>query len=183
MKYPTLLIILMLFASCESDQTTSNPGTTSGEKKLVLSPTQLEGDQYVEYEFKAKVTNVPSSDVAFYWDFDEGNGFEHHEEQFIRQRFYQDKVHNVRVKALDYFSGLLLGFDSIRVDIRPQVAFASITPKLVDTILVMASSGEMTESLFFKIKASIPDNFIRSEWDFGDGTVPVFGADTSPTHL
>ncbi len=179
-----LLVLVIALASCESDELASN--NSSLEKKLVLNPTSLEGEQYVQYFFKAKVTNVPFSDVMMYWDFDEGRGFHTDSNlmvQSVGHTYYKPKIYTVRVKALDFFTEELLGYDSIRVDIRPPIAFAEIVQAPIDTILAMNSLGKMIQAVQFSVVASAPKSVLRTEWNFGDGGDPVQGNYASPPYL
>jgi hypothetical protein len=168
-----VLSVLFILSSCESDQVTAtNP---SLEKKLLLSPLRLEGEQYKGYEFKAKVTNVPLSDVTFFWDFDDGEGFQEISLvplQSLWRGFGTPRIYNIRVKAYDYFTDSLLGYDSIRADIRPPAQSFEIIPRGFDTVLKMNSDGTMLEYLVFNIKASIPSEYVTVEWDYGDGSNP-----------
>jgi len=170
-KLFTLLLLFSALAlsSCESDLTTSNPTL---EKKLILNPPHLEGEQYMSYTFKARVTNVAASDVRFYWDFDEGQGFQDFKlyDDVAEYTFIQPKVHYIRVKAFDYFTDSLIGFDSIRADIRAPSPFVEVSPKVIDTTLVMKPDGTMAEYLYFNLRTSLPDSVLRTEWDFGDGS-------------
>jgi hypothetical protein len=180
MKASVFLLMILFLASCESDQlATSNNSTL--EKKLVLNPTRLEGEQYKSYTLKAKLTNVPVSDLFFYWDLDEGKGFSH-TGWIVNPIFYENKVHQVRVKVLDGFTDSLLAYDSIRADIRPPVALVEISPKTIDTLLVTNADGSMAQELWFKLNTSTPANLIRTEWDFGDGS-PVVADNSSHRFL
>ncbi len=164
----TFILMSLLLASCESDELTT-PQTNALERKLLLNPPHLEGEQYKSYTLKAKLTNVPVSDLSYYWDLDDGQGFSY-SGWIITPTFYQSKVYQVRVKVLDGFTDSLLAFDSIRVDIRPPAKFVEISPKLIDTTLVMNPDGTIAQYLQFNLKASLPNNFIRMEWDYGDGS-------------
>jgi hypothetical protein len=166
-----LLYSALILSSCESDQVTTNNSTL--EKKLILNPSHLEGEQYANYEFKAKVTNVPYSDLTFLWDLDDGKGFRDPNvaySQSVWHAFTETRVHNVRVKAYDYFTDSLLGFDSIRVDIRAPERFVAIAPKFLDTMMFSMMSSGFTEWILFSVKTSTPDNLVRTVWDFGDGS-------------
>ncbi len=161
------IITLSLLTSCESDKVTNG----STERKLILSPTSLEGELYTEYTFNARVTNLAASDVIFFWDFDDGHGSrEFGREETQRYTFYQPKVHFVRVQAVDYVTGEELGYDSIRADIRPPARSVTISPKMVDTTLTMLSTGSLRDSIPFTLKTSTPDHLVRVEWNFGDGS-------------
>jgi hypothetical protein len=172
MKYlPRLLLLSLAFlVSCESNELTN----TSLEKKLVLNPTSLEGEQYVQYTFKAKVTNVPFSDVTIYWDFDEGRGYHADSNlnmQYVQHTFYEPRIYNVRVKAVDFFSEEVLGLDSIRVDVRPPVAFVDLSPNVLDTVLPISINGRTEPPIYFTVKTSSPLNLIKTVWDYGDGEI------------
>lgn len=163
-----ILFLAFALASCESDLTTSNTATL--EKKLLLSPAHLEGEQFVPYTFKARVTNMPASDVHFFWDFDDGNGFQEftlYTDDVREHIFYEPKIHSVKVKAQDYFTNKLLGIDSIRADIRPPTKFVEISPEALDTILPMNSNGT-TASIRFDVSTSTPQHLVNLFWDFND---------------
>jgi hypothetical protein len=170
MKYlPRILLLSLAFlVSCESNELTN----TSLEKNLVLNPTSLEGEQYVQYTFKAKVTNVPFSDVTFYWDFDEGRGYHADSNlnmQYVQHTFYEPRIYNVYVKAVDFFSEEVLGLDSIRVDVRPPVAFVDLSPNVVDTVLPITTNTRSESPIYFALKTSSPLDLVRTVWDYGDG--------------
>jgi hypothetical protein len=164
-----LLCSALILSSCESDETTSQ---TVAPGKLAINPSSLEGEQYVSYDFRAKVGNVPFSDVIFEWDFDEGQGFQVRGEQIVTNVFFEPKIHYVRVRATDYYTSQVLGIDSIRTDIRPPALSFTIDQSPVDTVLPMQSTGAMAASLQLSVTTSTPPEFVTFVWDFRDGTPP-----------
>ncbi len=167
---PKILSLLVLgislaLSSCESDV-----ATQSGARKLLLDPTYLDGELYKAYTFRAMVTNVPSDDIRFFWDFDNGNGFNEGNKinSFI---YYLPGIYTIRVKAQHYFTDEILGIDSMRADIRPPAMKFELTRHSIDTTLLMNSDGSMAEVLQFTVNASTPDYLSRVTWDFGDGTI------------
>jgi hypothetical protein len=173
---PALFILVLLLASCESDLITNqyitqiDTSDATGKKKLLLAPTHLEGEQYIEYEFRAKVTNVAFSDLVMEWDFDEGQGFEVVEVPVVKHAFHQPKIHFVKVRATDWFADTLLGYDSIRVDIRPPAGNFNLLPDRVDTTLAMNSNGSMASPLRLEIVTPTPGHLLTTKWDLGDGS-------------
>lgn len=163
--HPFLLLVTIALASCESDEVT----TTSGSKKLEILPRSLEGEQYVEYTFKAHVTNMPIQDGIYYWDFDEGRGL-NEQSWKVDTTFYQSKVHYVKVKAVDAITEEVLGFDSIRVDIRPPVHFVDVFPKTFDNEVRMEPDGSLLDAISFVANTSVPSHNLIMKWDFGDGS-------------
>jgi hypothetical protein len=177
-KLFAIFLTCMAFAlsSCESDKITSTPNTndsTALEKKLIVEPARLEAEQYDRYTLKARVTNVPISEVAFEWDFDEGFGFQPGE-WTMNVEFTQNKIHNVRVKALDFFTNKLIDEDTIRVDVRPKTIFARFDP---DSFVVEVNHFRMNTDGSLNIPAQVPMFYKTSSppqavaiaIDWGDG--------------
>ena len=160
---------LIALVSCESELTTSGTNNGTLEKKLVLNPTKAEWQQYDICTLRARITNMPLEDVNYLWDLDEGEGFLEMD-WFVRKVFYLNKVHNVRVKAYDAFTDELLGYDSLRVDIRPPVPFVELTASVVDTTLRMNEAGGVDAPITFTLKCSSPLDKIKTVWNFDDGT-------------
>jgi hypothetical protein len=158
---------VFFLVSCESDQVTTN-NNAKIERKLIVSPTHLEADQYKEYTFKARISDLPINDPLYRWDFDDSVGFQPNYWTTTRA-FNQNRIYTVRVKALDAFTEEQIGYDSIRVDVRPPAKFVELTPATVDTLLPM-SSGGFTPPITFNVSSSTPAAFIVTEWDFGDGS-------------
>lgn len=157
--------ISLALSSCESDLTTQ-----TGERKLLLDPTYLDGEIYTSYTFRAMVTNVPASDVRFFWDFGIGGGYDENDKT-MSWTYYQPGIYHIRVKAQHYFTDEILGIDSIKVDARPPAMSFALAPQTIDTILTMNSNGSMVEKLDFTVTTSTPAHLARLTWDFGDGTV------------
>jgi hypothetical protein len=183
-KFFVLLAAGMLaFSSCESEVITTTPHKPidTATYRLIIEPSHLEGEQYQAYQFTAHVEELSSDSVRFFWDF--GTGYKEDALQPQYWTFFDQGVFMVRVKAISVASGLLLGEDSIRADIRPPVKFIEIFPKSVDTLLYMESDGDLLNQLQFSVRTSIPGNLIETEWDFGDGTPIQRIEDDTVLHL
>jgi hypothetical protein len=169
MKYfPSLMVLVTLLASCESDELTRSAST---ERKLELTPRSLEAELYTKYTFKARVTNMSLHDPYYYWDFDEGRG-SHRNTWTVDTIFHEHRVHFVRVKAVDPYTEEVLGYDSIRVDAYPPSTVVDLTPDRIDTSIFIDQSG-LTRPIPFYVKASTPLNLTNVVCNFGDGSPVV----------
>lgn len=168
----------LTLSSCESDKITSTPNpsdSSGGRKVLIVEPSHLEAEQYDRCTFKARVTNVPISEVAFEWDMDEGFGFQTGE-WTMSVEFLQNKIHNVRVRALDFFTKELIDIDSIRVDVRPKAVFVRFDPDSSVNYLRdyhLKTNGDFVnpEGAGFRYKTSAPPEGVVASIDWGDGTI------------
>jgi hypothetical protein len=174
-----VFLLIALVGGCESELTTTTSQT--GERKLVLNPTHLEAQQYDICTLRARITNMPISDAKFLWDLDEGQGFSR-EGSEIHTTFYENKVHTVRVKAIDAFNDASFGYDSLKVNVRPPVRFVKLIPSTTDTLMPIRNDGSLCCELKFTINASSPAWNLRKVWDFGDGTGEFVDSMSSVTY-
>jgi len=172
MRYSLILLaVILALTSCESDQVASK----STEKKLIVVPEYLDVQQYDLCTLKVRLTNVPYSDVRFEWDLDGGIDNGPWYGWRVHVKFTQNKIHNVKVKAYDIFTNEFFDSASIRVDVRPPVAFVQLSP---DTAIHEIQPARMNidgsflsgERVNFEFKFSAPSDYVDKTWDWGDGT-------------
>lgn len=171
MKHYIILFLLAAFAlsGCESDMVaTSNNNTTDTIKKeLVVVPTSITTERYKEFSLKARITNVPLSDVYFHVDFGDGRWAQTVGGGNNATHFYIDSGHfTITIKAYDGFTDSLLGTTTIPAivgEITPSINF---THGDIDTTLQLTTSTY--PDIYFRVESNVPNAIIA--FDYGDNT-------------
>lgn len=164
-----LILILLLgttvFTACSEDPV--SPTNTPG--KLLIQPTSLNGELHQEYTFKAKVENVSFGDVRFLWDFGDGN-FRNFSSQEVLFKFNNTGSFFVRVKAYDYFTDELLGFDSIPVTIIGSTSNVQIVPPSIDSVITYYDDASFQIPISLRVTSTSATANSRVVWHYNDGT-------------
>lgn len=165
-----LILILLLgttvFTACNEDPA-SQTNTTPG--KLLIQPTSLNGVLHQEYTFKAKVENVSFGDVRFLWDFGDGN-FRNFSSQEVLFKFNYTGSFFVRVKAYDYFTDELLGFDSIPVTITGSASNVQIVPSSIDSVITYYDDASFHVPILLRVTSTSALSNSRVIWHYSDGS-------------
>jgi hypothetical protein len=168
-----LLLILILtlgttvFTACSEDPVSPTNNTTPG--KLLIQPTSLNGVPNQEYSFKAKVENVSFGDIRFLWDFGDGN-FRHYPSQEVLFTFNYTGSFFVRVKAYNYFTDELLGFDSIPVTISGSTSNVHIIPPSIDSVITYYDDASFHVPITLRVTSTSALSNSRVIWHYSDGS-------------
>ncbi len=166
----SIFILLLLFVglnSCSEDP--ASPNTTTGSGKILIYPDSLRGVINEEYVFKARLEGVPFGDVRFLWDFGDGD-FRNFSTQEVLFKFNFTDTFYVRVKAFDYFTDKLLGFDSIPVTITRGTPKVEITPSTIDSVISYYDDASFQIPISFSLTTSADPGTSKVIWYFGDGS-------------
>lgn len=161
-----IVIGASVFSSCTEDPagtTTTTPG------KLLIQPTSLNGVLNHEYTFKAKVENVSFGDVRFLWDFGDGN-FRNFSSQEVLFKFNITGSFFVRVKAYDYFTDALLGFDSIPVTINAGSTDVQIVPPSIDSVITYYDDASFHIPISLRVTSTTTASNSKVIWHYSDGS-------------
>jgi hypothetical protein len=161
-----LIIGTTVFTACSEDPTTPT-NTTPG--KLLIQPTSLNGVLNQEYTFKAKVENVSFGDVRFLWDFGDGN-FRNFSSQEVLFKFNYTGSFFVRVKAYDYFTDELLGFDSIPVTISGSTSNVQIVPPSIDSVITYYDDASFHVPISLRVTSTSALSNSTVIWHYSDGS-------------
>ncbi|HEY6171924.1 MAG TPA: hypothetical protein VIX80_06680 [Candidatus Kapabacteria bacterium] len=166
-----LLILILLFGATVftacTEEPTSPTNTTPG--KLLIQPTSLNGVLNQEYTFKAKVENVSFGDIRFLWDFGDGN-FRNFSSQEVLFKFNYTGSFFVRVKAYDYFTDELLGFDSIPVTISGSTSNVQIVPPSIDSVINYYDDASFQIPITLRVTSTSAVSNSKVIWHYSDGT-------------
>lgn len=168
-RFVLILILLLgttIFTACTEDPV-SPTNTTPG--KLLIQPTSLNGVLHQEYTFKAKVENVSFGDVRFLWDFGDGN-FRNFSSQEVLFTFNYTGSFFVRVKAYDYFTDELLGFDSIPVTIIGSTSNVQIVPPSIDSVINYYDDASFQIPITLRVTSTSAVSNSKVIWHYSDGT-------------
>lgn len=169
-RFVLILILLLgttVFIACSEDPVSTTTNTTPG--KLLIQPTSLNGVLNQEYTFKAKVENVPFGDVKFLWDFGDGN-FRNFSSQEVLFKFNYTGSFFVRVKAYDYFTDELLGFDSISVTIIGSTSNVQIVPPSIDSVITYYDDASFHIPISLRVTSTSAASNSRVIWHYSDGS-------------
>ncbi len=165
-------IVLSIFIAIALFGCKSNPIVpTSLNPFITVFPDSLQGAEYVDYTFKAKITNYDLAQVYFLWNMGDGS-------QVIRESPSYQKIHSyskpgvfkITVDAHDIYSDSIIASKSITVSIDTVKTTMEIIPQFYNGFLKMDQFGNLQESFSLSVKISNPNISLRYIWDFGDGT-------------
>lgn len=170
MKRYYILILLSAalgFSGCESD-TPSSSSTNSVKKELEIVPASITVTRYQEFKIKARMTNIPMSDVYMHYDFGDGRGAMDVFSGSSAFHFYTDSGnYTITVKAYDWFTDSLLATKIIPARANELPHNVAFSPGAIDTAMECDEYGKLPR-IYFTVYTNAPGpKFI---WNLEDGT-------------
>jgi hypothetical protein len=170
MKHYFILILLVAALSisgCESD-TPSSSSTNSLNKELEIVPTNITVSRYEEFTIKARMTNIPLSDVYMRYDFGDGRGAMNVGSGGNAFHFYLDTGnYTITITAYDGFTDSLLATKTIPARVNELPHSVKFTSDAIDTIVGTDKYGNLPY-ITFQIKTNAPSPIVV--WNVGDGS-------------
>src|SRR5689334_14102162 len=112
-------ILLVVFAvsnfGCKSNPVVM-PLTNNGKPEITIIPDSLHGWEFIEYTFKAKISNYDLAQTYFLWDM--GDGSQINRDNLSYQKSYtylRPGVFNITVNAYDIYSDSVIASKSIKI--------------------------------------------------------------------
>ncbi len=165
-----MFVAALGFSGCESD-TPSSSSTTSEKKELEILPTSITTERYSEIRVKARMTNIPLSDVRIEYDW--GDGRSDGKNYAIGAgssypHFYRDSgSFTITVRAYDYFTDSLIATKTIPARVNELPHIVRFTSDAIDTAVITDYNGSLPY-IMFQVETNAP--FPKLVWNVGDGS-------------
>jgi hypothetical protein len=172
MKPSSFLLIAAFVSSLVSFGCKSNPiGPSTGKPEITILPDSLHGIEYVDYTFKAKISNYDFAQTYFLWDMGDGTPIYRDPLSYETAHSYSAPgLYTIKVRAYDIYTDSVIATKSENIIIDTVRPTVEIVPQFYNGILKMDNFGNLLESFFLTAKLSNPNISLRYFWDFGDGT-------------
>jgi hypothetical protein len=158
------LVAVFMFSSCQNDPVSAPQSGT--QYVLEIKPDSLVGEVYVNYQFKARLNGMSTSDVDFVWTSSDSDNFNLHYDGYKMYRFPGN--YTITARAYDRFADTLIATKTVPVHINQPHLTVDILPNSIDTVLPMNEDGSL-QSMLFTVKSSIPVTESQVHWHFDDG--------------
>lgn len=172
MKHYFILILLAAlgFTSCESD--TPSSSTNSGKKELEILPVSITTERFVEFKVKARMTNIPQSDVRIEYDWGDGksDGKTPYtiEAGYPYPHTYTDTgSYTITVRAYDDFTDELLATKTIPAQVNELPHIVEFPVASMDTTMECDMYGNLPY-IYYYVTTNAP--YPKFTWNLGDGT-------------
>jgi PKD repeat protein len=179
MKYIFSLIMFAVFAtgitSCESDSTSG--GSSSTTKELEVTPSKTSVGIYETFDIKARMTNMPLSDVLVKIDYGDGRietlgaGVERTHSYTIVGTY------TITVKAIDEYTRDTLATKSIQIIVSDVVPMVAFDRDIIDTAIQISDYGAELGGVTFTFTTNTFISKVR--YQFGDGVTLIDSTDPS----
>ena len=172
MKPSSFLLFTALACSLAAFGCKSNPvGPSAGKPKITILPDSLHGMEYVDYTFKAKISNYDLAQTYFLWDVGDSTPIYRDALSYETSHSYSAPgSYTIKVNAYDIYTDSIIATQSKKIFIDTVRPTVEIVPQFYNGVLKMDNFGNLSESFFLIAKLSNPNISLKYYWDFGDGT-------------
>ncbi len=169
------LLLLPLFGILPLFGCKSPTSALSGGAPVVtIIPDNLQGVEFVIYNFKAKIENHNLDETYFIWNTGDDTASLRRDFNISLPKAYtKPGTYTVTVKAYDYYTDSMIAMASTLIYIDTAKSSVEIIPQFYNGSLGANTLGTLNHFLI-DAKTSLPADQLYGFWDFGDGTTGSF---------